>query len=67
MNERERLTKAVDEGERELDAAKMLSAVNAAAKKLQRARAELKTFEAEVAERPKRRPSRGRRSKAASS
>ena len=34
--------------------------VNAAAKKLQQARAEPKRLEAEPAERPKRRPSRGR-------
>jgi hypothetical protein len=42
MDEHERLAKAIEEAERELDAAKTLPALNAAAKKLQRAKAELK-------------------------
>jgi hypothetical protein len=37
MDRRERLTKELEEAERELDAAKTLPALNAAAKKLQRA------------------------------
>jgi hypothetical protein len=45
--------KALREAERELDAATTRTALNAAAKKLQRAKAELKQLEA--AERPKRR------------
>jgi hypothetical protein len=57
MDRRERLEKAVEEAERELDAARTLTALNAAAKKLQLARSELKALEAE--EKPKR-PSRGR-------
>jgi hypothetical protein len=61
MDRRERLTKAVEEAERELDAAKTLTALNAAAKKLQRARAELRAFEDE--EKPKQ-PA-GRRNRAA--
>jgi predicted O-methyltransferase YrrM len=60
MDGRGRLTKAVEEAERELDAARTLTALNAAKKKLQRARSELKALETESAERPKRRPSRGR-------
>jgi hypothetical protein len=49
--------KAIEEAERELDAAKRLSEVRAAARKLQRARAELGWLRDE--EKPKR-PSRGR-------
>jgi hypothetical protein len=47
MNQRARLTKDLEEAERELDAAKALIALNAAAKKLQRARSELRAFEDE--------------------
>jgi hypothetical protein len=65
MNDRERLTKQLQEAERELDAARTLPALNAAAKKLQRVRAELKALEAE--ERPKGRASLGRGSAGASS
>jgi prefoldin subunit 5 len=65
MNDRERLTKQLQEAERELDAARTLPALNAAAKKLQRVRAELKALEAE--EKPKRRASLGRGSAGASS
>jgi hypothetical protein len=65
MDEHERLAKAVEEAERELDDARTLIALNAAAKKLQRARAELKALDAE--EKPKRRASRGRESAGASS
>jgi hypothetical protein len=60
-------TKAIREAEQELEAATTLTAVNAAAKKLQRAKAELKALEVESIERPKRRPSRGGASAAASS
>jgi hypothetical protein len=60
MNERDRLTKAVEEAQQELDAAKRLSEVNRAAKKLQRARSELRSFEDEQPKRPKRGSSRGR-------
>jgi hypothetical protein len=67
MNECERLTKAVENAERELDAAKTLTTLNAAAKKLQRARAELKVLEAEAAERPKRPATRARGGRGASS
>ena len=55
MDRRARLIKALEEAERELDAAKTLPALNAAAKKLQRARAELKALEDGPAEQPKRR------------
>jgi hypothetical protein len=53
MTDRARLEKAVRDAEAELDAATTLTAVKAAAKRLQRAKAELK--ELEEAERPKRR------------
>ena len=43
--DRERWTKALREADRELGAARTLTAVNAAAKKLQRAKAELKALE----------------------
>jgi hypothetical protein len=56
MNQRERLIKAVEEAQQELDAATRLSEVNRAAKKLQWARSELKALDAE--EKPKRSPSR---------
>ena len=59
---REYWTKAVREAERELEAATRRSDVNAAAKKLQRAKAALKALEAETADGSKRRPSRGSRS-----
>jgi hypothetical protein len=65
MNKRERLTKQLQEAERELDAAKTLTGLNAAAKKLQRgSRAELGWLADE--EKPKR-PSRGHGSADASS
>jgi F0F1-type ATP synthase epsilon subunit len=56
MDDRERLEKAVEEAQQELDAAKRLTEVNRAAKKLQRARAELHAFEDE--QKPKRSPGR---------
>jgi hypothetical protein len=65
MDQHERLTKAIEEAERELDAAKTLTALNAAAKKLQRARSDLKALEAE--EKPKRSPSRRARGSAGAS
>jgi hypothetical protein len=52
-------TKELQETEAELEAAKMLTAVKAAAKKLQRAKAELKALEDVPTERPKRRATRG--------
>jgi hypothetical protein len=55
MDRRARLIKDLEEAERELDAAKTLPALNAAAKKLQGARAELKALETEPAGRSKRR------------
>jgi len=45
MDRRERSTRAVEEAERGLEAAKTLPALKAAAKKLQRARAELGRIE----------------------
>jgi hypothetical protein len=60
-------TKALREAEAELEAAKALSAVNAAAKKVMHAEAELKQLEAEAAQQPKRRPSRGAEAAGASS
>jgi hypothetical protein len=59
--------KELREAEAELDAAKSLTAVKAAAKKLQRAKAELKALEDEPAKPAKRRASRGRASGGASS
>jgi hypothetical protein len=55
-----------DPDEAELDAARTRTKVDEAAKRYQRAKAELKALE-EPAETPKRRPSRGSRSAAASS
>jgi hypothetical protein len=66
MDERDYWTRELRETERELDAATRRSDVNAAAKRLQRAKAQLKRLEAEAAERPKR-PSRGSGSAGASS
>jgi hypothetical protein len=45
MDRRERLVKDLQEAERELDAAKTLPVLNAAAKKLQRTRLELKALD----------------------
>jgi hypothetical protein len=59
MSDRARLEKALADAEAELDAATTLTAVKAAAKRLQRAKAELKELEADAAERPRRKPSRG--------
>jgi hypothetical protein len=67
MPTRAELQKAVAEAEAELEAAKTLTAVKAAAKKLQRAKAELKELEDVPTERPKRRASCGRGSGGASS
>jgi hypothetical protein len=58
MDDRAYWTEQLREIEAELDTAKTRTALNAAARKLQRTRAELKRLEAEQAERPKR-PSRG--------
>jgi hypothetical protein len=55
MDDRDYWTRELREAEAELDAATRRSDVNAAAKRLQRAKAELKALEAEAAERPKRR------------
>jgi hypothetical protein len=55
MDDRQYWQKQLREAEAELDAARTRSALDAAAKKLQRAKAELKRLEAEPAERPKRR------------
>ena len=57
----------LQEAEAELDAARMRTQVNEAAKKLQRAKAELNRLEIGQAEKPQRRPSRGSRSAGASS
>jgi len=51
--------KELREAEAELDAATTLTAVRAAAKRLQRAKAELKALEAETKEQAKRRATRG--------
>jgi hypothetical protein len=67
MDAREFWTRKLREAEAELDEAKTRTALDAAAKKLQRARAALKALEAEQAEKPKRRPSRGSGSAGASS
>jgi hypothetical protein len=67
MDDREYWTKQLREAEAELEAATRRSDVNAAAKRLQRAKAELKRLEAESAERPKRRSSRGAGSAGAAS
>jgi hypothetical protein len=58
MDQRERLTKAVEEAQQELDAAKRIAELNRAAKKLQRAKAELQAFEDE--RKPKRSTTRAR-------
>jgi hypothetical protein len=55
--DRAQWTKKLQEAEAELDAAKRLTEVKAAASKLQRAKAELKALEP-TAERPKRRSTR---------
>jgi hypothetical protein len=55
MTDRARLEKAVRDAEAELDAATTLTAVKAAAKRLQRAKAELRELEAAD---PKRAPKR---------
>jgi hypothetical protein len=67
MDAKEYWTRQLREGEAELAAATRRSDVNAAASKLQRAKAELKRLEAEATERPKRRPSRGAGAAGASS
>jgi hypothetical protein len=56
ITEHARLEEAIRDAEAELEAAKTLSEVRAAAKRLQRVKAELKEFE--EAERPTRRPFR---------
>jgi hypothetical protein len=50
-------TKVLQEAERELQAATRLSEINAAARKLQRANAELRELDAERAKKPKGQPS----------
>jgi alkylation response protein AidB-like acyl-CoA dehydrogenase len=55
MTTRTDLKKALADAETELEAAKAPTAVKAAAKKLQRAKAELKELEAQAPGRPKRR------------
>jgi uncharacterized protein YPO0396 len=59
--------KELRKAEAELEAARTLTAVKVAARKLQRAKTELKSLEDAPAERPKRRASRGRASGATSS
>jgi hypothetical protein len=59
MNPRDYWTRELREAEAELEAATRRSDVNAAAKRLQLAKAQLKRLEAEAAERPTRRTSRG--------
>jgi hypothetical protein len=62
MDRRKQLTKAIEEAQQELDAAKRISEMNRAAKKLNRARQELQWFEDEQASRQPKRPAsrRGR-------
>jgi hypothetical protein len=55
MDARDYWTRELREAEAELEAATRRSVVNAAAKRLQLAKAQLKRLEAEAAERPKRR------------
>ena len=59
--------KALLSAEQELEAARGKSATDAAARKLMRARRELKLLEASAASKPKRKLTRGRASVAASS
>jgi hypothetical protein len=66
MDEVQFWTRKLREAEAELGAARTRAAVNDAASKLQRARAALKALEAEAAERPKRRATRGSGSAGAS-
>jgi hypothetical protein len=54
MSEIEYWRAQLREAEAELEAAKTLTSVKAAASRLQRAKAELKALEAETAEKPKR-------------
>ena len=65
--DREYWTKQLREAEAELEAATKRTDVDAAARKLQRAKAELKALEGKPAERPKGRSSRGGASAGASS
>jgi polyhydroxyalkanoate synthesis regulator phasin len=58
MDDREYWTRQLREAERELDAATRRSDVNAAAKRLQLVKAELRQLEAKATRRPKRRSSR---------
>lgn len=64
-DDREYWTRKRDEAERDLETARGRTAINAAAKRLQQARAELRRLD--EAEKPKRRPSRARGSAGASS
>jgi hypothetical protein len=57
MDRRKNLLQAVEDAERELDAAKRISEMNRAAKKLNRARQELQWFDEEQATQPTSRPS----------
>jgi hypothetical protein len=59
MDDVEFRTRKLRDAEAELDAAKTRTALDAAAKRLQRARAAVKALEAEKAERATRRASRG--------
>jgi hypothetical protein len=68
MDDRAYWTKELREAEAEFEAATRRSEVDAAAKRLQRAKAELNSLEDGAdAETPKRKPTRGRASGAASS
>ena len=64
---REYWTKELQEAERELDAAKGRTALNVAASRLQRARAELKRLEAESAKGQKQRATASRARRPSSS
>jgi hypothetical protein len=64
--DRDYWTMQLREAEQELAAAKRRTELNAAAKRLQRAKAELKALEAEAAKRPRGRSSRGSGSAGAS-
>jgi hypothetical protein len=66
MDDRQYWTERLKQAEAELEVATRRSDVNAAAKRLQRAKAELKALEAESAKRAKRRASRASGSAGAS-
>jgi hypothetical protein len=67
MTDRASRQRQLQEAERELEAARKPTEVKAAAKRLQRAKAELRALEETPAPRPKRGASRGRASEGVSS